>query len=166
MDNKFKIKKMIYASVFAAMIFVATAFLQISGPTGYVHVGDGLIYYAACLLPFPYSAIAGALGAGLADLYLGYAIWIIPTFIIKFCMSLFFTSKSDKILCFRNYIALAVGGFVNIAGYFISACIIYDWKIALTDIPGNIIQSVIAAAVFILLALTSKIFGERAKLNN
>ena len=54
--------------LFAAMIYVLTAWLHIPTGAGYTHAGDGLIYLAASMLPTPYAMAAGAIGAGLADL--------------------------------------------------------------------------------------------------
>ena len=47
----------VLAALFAAAIALATAYLlHIPLPTGgYVHLGDTLIYLAACLLPTPYA---------------------------------------------------------------------------------------------------------------
>ena len=53
--------------LFAAMIYVLTAWLHIPTGAGYTHAGDGLIYLAASMLPTPYAMAAGAIGAGLAD---------------------------------------------------------------------------------------------------
>ena len=50
--------------LFAAMIYVLTAWLHIPTGAGYTHAGDGLIYLAASMLPTPYAMAAGAIGAG------------------------------------------------------------------------------------------------------
>ena len=69
--------------LFAAMIYVLTAWLHIPTGAGYTHAGDGLIYLAASMLPTPYAMAAGAIGAGLADLIGGYTVWVLPTIVIK-----------------------------------------------------------------------------------
>ena len=48
--------------LFAAMIYVLTAWLHIPTGAGYTHAGDGLIYLAASMLPTPYAMAAGAFG--------------------------------------------------------------------------------------------------------
>ena len=65
-----KLYRLVTAALFAAAIAVMTAYmLHIPIPTGgYIHIGDALIYLAACLLPAPWAMAAGAVGAGLADL--------------------------------------------------------------------------------------------------
>ena len=55
MLQKDKIHLLTITALFAAAIAVMTAYLlHIPIPTGgYIHLGDALIYLAACLLPFP-----------------------------------------------------------------------------------------------------------------
>ena len=79
-----KLYRLVTAALFAAAIAVMTAYmLHIPIPTGgYIHIGDALIYLAACLLPLPYAVGAAAVGAGLADL-LTAPMWVVPTLIIK-----------------------------------------------------------------------------------
>ena len=58
-----KVRLMCTTGIFIALVFVVTAYLHIPTNNGYVHVGDGLIYLAACLLPWPYAMAVGAGGA-------------------------------------------------------------------------------------------------------
>ncbi|MBR6535800.1 MAG: ECF transporter S component [Lachnospiraceae bacterium] len=53
--NQNRLKNMCLAGVLTALVFVFTAYLHIPSVNGYVHVGDGFIYFAACLLPLPYA---------------------------------------------------------------------------------------------------------------
>lgn len=80
------IKKLTYGGLMIALVFVATAIIpQIPVPftEGYIHAGDSMIFVAAILLGWKYGALAGGLGSSLADIYLGYTHWAIPTLIIK-----------------------------------------------------------------------------------
>ena len=90
------------SGILSALVFVITAYLHIPTYNGYVHCGDGVIFLAACVLPMPYSIIVGALGAMLADLLTGFAIWAPGSMIIKGLLVLLFTCKSNKILTKRN----------------------------------------------------------------
>ncbi|WP_250160173.1 ECF transporter S component [Caloranaerobacter azorensis] len=88
-DNS--VKKLTYGGLMIALVFVATAIIpQIPIPftEGYIHAGDSMIFVAAILLGWKYGAIAGGLGSSLADLYLGYTHWVVPTLIIKGIMGL------------------------------------------------------------------------------
>ena len=61
------LKKITVTGLFSAMIFVLTMFVKVTVPSGYVHLGDAMIYICAVLLGSPWALIAGALGEGLAD---------------------------------------------------------------------------------------------------
>ena len=100
MSQRENLRQLTTTALFAAAITVMTAYmLHIPLPTGgYIHLGDALIYLAACLLPVPYAAAAAAIGAGLADL-LTAPMWVLPTLVIKAVLVLFFTSKSERIPC-------------------------------------------------------------------
>ncbi len=111
MSQRENLRLLTTTALFAAAITVMTAYmLHIPLPTGgYIHLGDALIYLAACLLPVPYAAAAAAIGAGLADL-LTAPMWVLPTLVIKAVLVLFFTSKSERILCPRNWAAVVAAG--------------------------------------------------------
>ena len=89
-----KLRLLCLAALFAGAIAVTTAYLlHIPIPTGgYIHLGDALIYLAACLLPAPYAVGAAMVGAGLADL-LTAPLWVVPTLLIKALVGLLFTSR-------------------------------------------------------------------------
>ena len=149
-----KVKLMCLAGVFAAVVFVFTAYLHIPSHTGYTHVGDGFIYLAACLLPLPYAMFVGAGGALLADCLTGYAIWAPGSVIIKIIAVLFFSRKSKKIICWRNILALLPACAVCIGGYYLyEALITGNFAAPLAGIPGYITQSVLSSIFFIAVGL-------------
>lgn len=142
------------AAIFAAIIFVFTAYLHIPSHTGYTHVGDGFLYLAACLLPPGYAAAAGAVGAGLADLLSGYAIWMPGTIIIKAVTALFFSYKAKRVVCTRNLVALLPSWAVCIGGYYLyEALITSNWVAPAAGIPGYITQSLFSTVVYVCLGL-------------
>ncbi len=81
--TKYSGKALAVTAMFAALITAATAFIKIPAPLGYAHAGDSVIYLAACILPAPFGFIAASVGGALADLLSGYAVWAIPTAVIK-----------------------------------------------------------------------------------
>ncbi len=154
--------RIVIAAMFAAMIAVMTAFVQIKTPTGgYVHLGDSMIYLAASFLPLPYAILAAAIGGGIADL-LVYPETIIYTVIIKAINAVFFSAKGDKLLSRRNALMTIPSGLVTVVGYslsklirqllagdsFHSAVVNALWKI-----PENGIQAIASALIFIVIAL-------------
>ncbi|MBR1739907.1 MAG: TIGR04002 family protein [Ruminococcus sp.] len=112
-----KVRLMSYAGVFAAITYVLTAHLHIPTGAGYTHAGDGAIFLAASILPTPYAAAAGAIGAGLADLLSGYAVWLPATVIIKALTAMFFSSKGSRILTRRNILAIVPALVLCVVGY-------------------------------------------------
>lgn len=112
-----KLRRIIAAGLFSALIYVFTAYLHVPTGAGYTHAGDGLIYLAACILPMPYAMAAGAIGGALADGLTGFPIWIPATVIIKAVTAMFFSNKGEKILTLRNILAIIPSFVVCIAGY-------------------------------------------------
>lgn len=92
--------------LFAAMIYVLTAWLHIPTGAGYTHAGDGLIYLAASMLPTPYAMAAGAIGAGLADGLSGFVVWLPGTIVIKAITALCFSRNTEKIICVGNLLGI------------------------------------------------------------
>ena len=144
---------MCLTGIFAAIVFVFTAYIHIPSHTGYTHIGDGFIYLAACLFPLPYAMVVGAVGALLADLLTGYAIWAPASVIIKAAAVLFFSHRK-KVIGARNLLALIPASLFCIGGYYLYEVIITGNFIApLAGIPGYITQSVLSSVLFIVLGL-------------
>ncbi|MEG0546619.1 MAG: TIGR04002 family protein [Oscillospiraceae bacterium] len=163
MKNK-KIINLVMAAVFAALIAVMTAYVSIKTGLneGYIHFGDSIIYIAACILPFPYAALAAGIGGGLADLLAGAAIWAPVTVIIKalnvipFALVYKFkmTKKPDKILNGATAAMPIASGLITLLGYTLAEKIMfglqYDslWIFILT----GLIQPIGSAIMFYLIA--------------
>ena len=141
-------------AIFAALVYVVTAYLHIPTYNGYVHCGDGFIFIAACLLPMPYSVIVGVLGAMLADLLTGFAIWAPGSMIIKGLLALLFTCKSNKILTVRNLIMLLPAALVSAGGYYLYEVLITGSFVAsLAGIPGSLTQAAASSIVFVVIGI-------------
>ena len=110
-------RRIAISGLFAAMIYVFTAYIHVPTGAGYTHAGDGLIYLAASILPPAYAAAAGAIGGGLADGLSGFAIWLPATIIIKTITALFFSNKGDKIITRRNILAIIPSAILCVVGY-------------------------------------------------
>lgn len=143
-----------YCAVFAALIFVFTAYFHVPSHTGYTHIGDAFVYLAACLLPPAHAAAAGAVGAGLADLLSGYALWAPGTLVIKAVTALLFSSNGTKIITPRNLIALPPAWFLCIFGYWgYESLLTGNWGAAAAGIPGYVTQVALSTTTFIVLGL-------------
>lgn len=154
------------SAVFAAMTFALTAFVHIPTAKGYIHIGDAVIFIAACLLPKPYAMASAAIGASLSDALSGYWIWVPATFLIKALTVVAFTSKKSKMLCKRNYIALLPALVLCVGGYGLySGLVIYgSLPAGFIDAPANIFQTAASAAVYIALGATIDKSGMKKKI--
>lgn len=161
-----KIKLMCITGVFTALVFVITAYLHIPTNNGYIHVGDGFIYLAACLLPAPYAMFVGAGGALLADCLTGFAVWAPGSVIIKAVTVLLFSAKSKKIMTLRNSLALLPAAVICAGGYYLYEALIYGNFISpLAGIPASLTQSVASAVVFVAAGFMTDKMKLKQKLN-
>lgn len=167
------LKLLVLSAMFAAMTTVLTFFIKI--PTaggGYIHLGDAVIYLAACFLPTPYAMLSAGVGGALSDLFGGYFVYLFPTFLIKALIALPFSRKAEKILTSRNACMVLPAGVITVAGYYLTKVFLlaFDqattsqgfwgaftnpvtWGAALENIPENTIQAVGSAVVFLVAAL-------------
>lgn len=119
---------------------------------GYTHVGDGFLYLAASLLPAPYAAAAGAIGAGLADLLSVYSIWAPGTIIIKALTALCFTNKLDKLVNKRNVLGIIPALVLCVGGYYLYEAIITgNFAAPALGIPGYLTQVALSSVVYLAL---------------
>lgn len=142
--DSFNVRKLTYGGLMTALVFVATAIIpQIPIPftEGYVHTGDSMIFVASILLGWKYGVIAGGVGSAMADLFLGYSHWALPTLIIKGIMGAIVglmaqEIRDNKVKTFRSIIAYIIGiGWIGLSLYL---------KATLNNISSNIEKSEIA----------------------
>lgn len=150
--NATRLRRLCQCAIFAAVIYVFTAYLHVPSFNGYTHIGDGFLYLAASLLPTGYAAAAGAVGAGLADLLSGYSIWAPATLVIKALTACFFTSRAPSFLCRRNLWVLLPAAALCGAGYYLYECAITgNFAAPAAGIPGYLIQSALSSLVYLAL---------------
>lgn len=139
-------------AVFMALICIATMVIQIPIPLGYAHLGDCMILLATYLLGPIASMIASGIGSAMADILTGYAVWAIPTLLIKgmmpwvaFC---FFRKKSK----FSPYTGAFFCLLFMILGYVVAGCIISgSISTGMMQFPGLALKSIVNFVAFILL---------------
>lgn len=171
--NDKKIKNMVYTSLLAALVCVATFSIKVPSvvTNGYVHLGDGFIFIAVILLGSKNGAWAGSIGAALADVLGGYSHYAIPTFIIKGIMALimgYVINKMPGDNKFKWIIGAVLGSIWQIIGYYVVGSVMVGSFIStIMDIPGNVIQSVagIIVAVIFVAAFKNTPIGKRIIIN-
>jgi uncharacterized repeat protein (TIGR04002 family) len=143
----------VLTALFAAMIFVVTAYiLHIPTPTGgYVHLGDAFVYLAASVLPMSYAVAAAGIGEVLSDLLTGGAAFALPTLLIKSLMAMCFASTGEKIITKRNSVASGLAGLICIGGYYLTEVFLsHSFSAPLIEIPANAIQAAASAVIYLL----------------
>ncbi len=147
-----KTRLLCVSALFAAIIYIFTAFFHIPSHTGYTHVGDAFIYLVGSVLPTPYAVGASAVGGMLADLLGGYALWMPGTGVIKALTALCFTCKSRSILNRRNLWAILPAFVLCVGGYYLYECLITGNFIApLGGVPGYCVQVIASTAAYVAL---------------
>lgn len=97
-----KTKKYVLTGLMTALVFVLTFTFKIPVPytSGYIHLGDSMIYVSVLVLGPVFGAFASGVGSMMADLLAGYSHFALPTFIIKslmaLIMGLFLSVKNRK----------------------------------------------------------------------
>ena len=138
--------KIAAAAIFAALVAAATLLFVIPIPatSGYFNLGETLIYVAALLFGPLVGAVAGA-GASIADMLVA-AQYAPGTFTIKAIEGFlvgFLTKKLNqkiKSLTICATIAIVIGGFEMVAGYFLYETLVLGYPVALAavEVPFNI----------------------------
>ncbi len=165
---------LVKAALFAALIYVSTRFMQIpiAASGGYIHPGDCLCLLAAWLLPLPYGIAASAIGTMLADLLSGYAVYALPSFIIKaivatvagFILHRLWRGKATvKHTLLPCLISGLAGEFFMVTGYFLfSAVFRGNGLAAAVSIPSDSLQAVFGiVAATVLFCPLAKIFSRK-----
>lgn len=158
-----KVKKLVLAALLAALAYCATLIIHIPSPIGgYLNLGDCIVLLAGWLLGPAYGAAAAGLGSALADLTLGYTIYIPGTFVIKALMAVvaYYAAKAvpGKTVV-KSVVSGVLAEVVMVGGYFcFEATILGNGLGAAVGIASNLMQALagIVCAVLIKLILDKK----------
>ncbi|MBU7032964.1 MAG: ECF transporter S component [Theionarchaea archaeon] len=144
-ENKstFNSYQLIISAIFAAAVMVATLIVRVPVPatSGYINLGDSMVFISALLFGARVGGIAGGVGSALADILGGYASWAPFTLIIKGVEGTVvgYLGKGDSFT--RQLLAVIVGGLIMVTGYFIVEVFLYGAPAAMVEVPGNLIQA-------------------------
>jgi len=141
-------------AISAALVFDATYFLRFPLPTlngAYVNLGDCVIFLTAFLLGGLPAAIAGSLGATIADLLAGAAVYAPATAIIKFFMGLVASHIYRAGRPKAAATATVVGGAIMASGYAVYEFFLFGSAYALASLPMNILQAACAGSIAVIL---------------
>lgn len=164
--NNSKTKKIVIASMFAALCCVATMIIKIPSPLkGYLNLGDCIVLLSGFMLSPLYGFFAAGLGSALADLLAGYIVYAPVTFIIKGVMALIayfgFKLMQKKVgVTPSRIISGIVAEIIMILGYFTFEGFMYGFIPSAVNIPANAVQGVAGIILGVILA---KIFDKSLK---
>ena len=156
--KKTDVKKLVTASMLAAMICVATM-MHIPIPvSGYVNLGDAFVLLAGFILGPVYGALAAAIGSCITDLIL-FPSYAPATFVIKFlvafCAAVIYKKNKSTIMCI---VASIIGEVIMVLGYFAYEALFLGLGIGASGaIPFNVLQGVAGVIVaFVLMKVFTK----------
>jgi uncharacterized membrane protein len=155
----FTTRNIIVAGLMAALVTVGTMLIQIPvGLSGYVHLGDSMVYFAGVLFGPVLGGLAAGLGSFLADMLSGYAVYALPTFVIKgldaVVIALVYKvisgkTESSKRKMTAYIIAFVCGSILMASGYFLFETFMYGMEAAIVGVIPNLFQGTVGGAISI-----------------
>lgn len=138
-----------------ALVCVTTAVVQIPIPLGYMHLGNVMILISGVFFGPVVGLLAGGIGSALADLLTGFAVWALPTLVIKSIMGyaigriVWGKENSFSMNAVRTALANLAGIAIMVAGYTIFGAVIYGSVAAgVSQVPGLSLEGVLAIVIF------------------
>ncbi len=157
MNVKKKTNMLVMAGLMACLVMLATLFVRVPIPLtrGYVHFGDAMVFISMLILNKRYAATASAVGASLADILGGFAIWAPWTFIAKGAMVLIALrlageTRNDDVTCIRlrQVLGMILGGTTMTLVYYTAEFLMYGNPfMAAIAIPWNVGQFVLGIVI-------------------
>jgi len=149
------------SALFCALVFVMTWVYVPTPSVGNVNLGDAALLLSAWTLGGPWAALSAALGATLADLSSGFALYAPATFLIK--TGMVFAALGIRKLLSRlprsasAFLSALAAELVMVMGYFLYEFLVLGMLLrldgytvaALVNIPFNCVQGAVAIAIAI-----------------
>lgn len=164
--QKFSTRDIAFYGLFTALIYVATRFINIQGPTpgSLFHLGNVMAFSIAIVFGKKAGAVSAALGMALFDLTSPYAIWAPFTFIIRLAMGYVIGYMASvagdnkvKTIVF-SFLGILIATIIMIGGYYVSEVILYRNIYApLQSVWANFMQCVVGTVIGLPLAIALKI---------
>ena len=145
------------SAVFAAAVAIATMAVSIPVGLGFLNFGEIVIYTAAFLFGGTVGGLAGGVGAGAADILLGYPMWAPITLIGKGIEGFVVGHVAGDSLRSKA-IAVAVGAPFMIAAYVLTTAVLYGIPAAGPELAIDVLQALLGFAVAVPL---SKLLEDR-----
>lgn len=163
--KKMSTSRLVIMALCAALIFIGT-FMHITIPVGggvsMIHLGTTVIFIVSVLIGEK-AALPAAIGSALFDaLDPAFALWVLPTFIIKGATGYvagkvaFLNGKEGKSVT-QNTIGFILGGLVSLLGYFVVNWAIFKgWEGAVASLLTSITTTIIGIVIAVPLSMAVK----------
>ncbi len=157
---KAKSFKIILGGLFAAFVFLGTLISVPLPSYGYINIGDCFVLLSGVILG-PIGFLASGIGAALADIALGYAVYAPATFVIKLLVALaiFLICPKNKYKAWRFFIGAFAAEAVMVAGYFVYESVLYGIGGAALGVLGNSLQGICNISLAFVVFLCLNKFG-------
>jgi uncharacterized membrane protein len=164
--RRLKTRDIAFYGLFTAMVYVATRFINIPGPTpgGLFHLGNVMAFAIAIVFGKKAGAVSGALGMALFDLTSPFAVWAPFTFVIRFAMGyvigyMAYVSTDGKLrTALFTFLGILIATIIMIGGYYVSEVILYANPYApLQSVWGNFMQCVVGTIIGLPLSASLRI---------
>lgn len=147
-----KTRQVAAIGIMGALATIATMMFTFPIPatSGYFNLGDSIVIITSLTFGPLVGALAGGLGSGLADLLGGWYNWVIFTTVIKGAegyIAGYLAGDHDTRTMRKTVIAWLVGGVVMVGGYFVVQVFMYGFSAALSELPFNMVQMLVAGVV-------------------
>lgn len=162
MKEKNSSRKLVMASMLAALTCVATMIIKIPSPlNGYINLGDCFVLLAGWLLPVPYGFLAAGVGSALADVFSGYVAYAPATFVIKGLMAVVacygYEIAGKKLSVIVSRITGGVlAEVLMVAGYLAYESMLYGFSASLVNVLPNCVQGLAGLVIGIILIKTTE----------
>lgn len=156
---------MVFTALITAMTTLATLFFKFPIGNGYIHLGDTFVLLGAMVLPRKQALFAGSVGACLADVLSGYAVWAPWSFGIKLFVVIIMEvalqrasrASEDSIhilhIPIAEFVGFVLSGIWTVAAYYAAEGLIYgNWITPLAGAPFNAIQVGVGAVLAVILS--------------
>lgn len=161
MSQRITPREIAITALMIALVAVVTRFLIVPIGAGFFNLSDAAVYFAAFTFGPWIGFLAGGVGAALADLSAGYASFAPLTFMAHGLQGLvagFIVLRGPGSLVTRMILAAVAGTLimagVYFAGEYFGANLGWGGPTqALTELPFNLLQNVIGAAIAIPLSI-------------
>ena len=154
-----KIRRTVFAALFAALTCVATMVIRIPTPgtSGYIHPGDAIVILSGILLGPAAGFFAAGIGSALSDLIGGYMLYVPVTFFVKGAVALISGFIFRKFVSSgkRKTLAIVLCGITDIIlvvfGYGIFETFLYGLPGAVSAALPNLIQGAFGLVLSLIL---------------